>query len=1268
MSGDSGLNAMGVVSLSFVETGLERVVSGIQGVRDSTPDAVGELDALEKIVIDLAEQTAALSGAQKKLSEDIAGTNGEAAKGTATWKAYTDELRAANAEYLKFRQGQVTGVGGGTNISALSDAQKAQYLATADASGSNLVKALRDEQAAQDAAALATQGHSVSLSTLRHTLFDTSTTLALWGAGLLAIPILSAKIATDYERDFANVERATLAPKAQADALKASLISLSEQVPLTFKEITQIATAGAQGGIPTSGLLEYTRVVAELTATTNVSTTAAENMFQKFYVVGGVLPDQFEKLASAMLNVSIHTGATEAQISLLATRILGVSKEAGFTTPQIIGLAAAFSAISAQSATYELGTVTRFLGNVEKAAASGGPALETFAKTAGISLSAVQAAIGTDKFAPIFVSFIDGLDKVQKSGGSVRDVLADLGIKSIRDVSALENLANAHKTLHIAMDDAAKGWENQSILAQHFGVVQNTLASQTKELGSTWGAFMNQLGSAAIGPLTNVVHSLEDMLHGLTAFGSTGFGGAVLGVAVTLAVIAGSLALIGSLTAGIGAGVVVMKQAWDGVAGGISRAQGSLALYSVEQGTATEKQLALAASTKATTGGFGSLVDILGGPLVVGMTVGIVAIAALTAALEAARASSSQLQSSLTSGNSSSIVKTATQGDDQRNFLTNIIGDKNTTSQFKNLHESLANSTADWKDYWRGMNDLGNQNFIADTKKVGEELGKLASSNLPGAQAGFAALADKTNGSTTDLWRLLSVMPAYKQALTDQLIAAGQTVDKQNLLTLAYGSTTGGLKAASAAMAELKKQQQDVTTELNNNDGGAKAVGKLEDAYGKAASTFYDLKTVIGEVQSANNAAAQAQADAVNAGNKSDIAAGTAAAKAQKSSSDAAAKAVEDAGKAALATEKHSAAKTAETKALTDNYNAAVKASSATEKQAAADIKASNGSVSAKDFYNGTAVSLDELTKQYQTNGAELNTWNQNLATVTLKYGSSVADQFQAMGHNAVSESLLAQLTTAAPEQGKKFTDAMTAAMNEAGKAQADAILAAGHILNQDGSIVGGATAAAIGKAMIAGEPIDDVIKQYHLKWADQPAYSLAVDTQAAQAALTRFINANQGKTIAFQAALTVPGSLAAQRLLGTAGPVPGGATGGYFDGRGFGFAGGGYTGDGGKYQEMGVVHGGEFVFSKVATQRIGVENLAFQHNMAKQGYAEGGPVGGGGWAGNNGSHGPVPVALTEYDRSLLRAIGNMQVVIPGTTIMHASNQGNVVANTRRSN
>ena len=54
------------------------------------------------------------------------------------------------------------------------------------------------------------------------------------------------------------------------------------------------------------------------------------------------------------------------------------------------------------------------------------------------------------------------------------------------------------------------------------------------------------------------------------------------------------------------------------------------------------------------------------------------------------------------------------------------------------------------------------------------------------------------------------------------------------------------------------------------------------------------------------------------------------------------------------------------------------------------------------------------------------------------------------------------------------------------------------------------------------------------------------------------------------------------------------------------GFAEGGYTGNGGKYEPAGTVHKGEYVFTKEQTSKIGVNNLS----QIANGYADGGFVG----------------------------------------------------------
>ena len=73
-----------------------------------------------------------------------------------------------------------------------------------------------------------------------------------------------------------------------------------------------------------------------------------------------------------------------------------------------------------------------------------------------------------------------------------------------------------------------------------------------------------------------------------------------------------------------------------------------------------------------------------------------------------------------------------------------------------------------------------------------------------------------------------------------------------------------------------------------------------------------------------------------------------------------------------------------------------------------------------------------------------------------------------------------------------------------------------------------------------------------------------------------------------------------------TGGVIPGYAVGG---GVGYNDEPGGFTGTGNKYQPAGIVHKGEFVFTKEATKRLGVANLYALMREAQHGYANGGGV-----------------------------------------------------------
>lgn len=970
----------------------------------------------------------------------------------------------------------------------------------------------------------------------RHAINEASNATLALGAGLLALPLLTAYVSIEYQKDFASVNRALLATGKTSAALEDQLLQLTLITPLTFKGITQIAAAGGQMGIAAGDIRAFTKTVAELTVTTTISATAAESFIRKFQLIAGVGADAFANLSSALLNVGIHTGATEAVIASIATQIVGIGKVAGFTVPQIIGLSAAIGSISANGPSLARGTVTRFITDMQKAISQSGPALVEFAQVAGVSTDKVRDSFGTAKFAGVFQSFIDGLDKVQKTTGDANIVLNDLGITSVRDVPLLLNLASAHKLLALALKDADQGYNDSGILAQHYAIINATLSSKLTELQNHFGLLANQVGSAVIPVLTSLVNSIQDVLTGLANFDKDNPG--ILETAAVIATVLGSVLLLVGGIGKIAASAIAINQAYNSF---------------------VKLRAGIIAATAANTGLAGSfgVVDLLLGPIGIAIAAITVSLAALEIVSASTATKTTELESALSSAGTSWKKLTSLAGLDNGSIA-------DSTTQVKNLNSSLITFASEQKQLFKFNDD--SKGFVTVMQTVGKALADLSTNNLPAAETGFDQFAKHTDGSQLQLKRLLNVFPDYKKAIDTMIVANGGVVTTQSELALATGASTQTTVAYAAAIKQATDAAAKYQTSLKDALGNPtdKDLANQISAYQQSVSSLVSLSSVITTVQG--------------------------------------------------------------------NLTAAATAS--------------------KTKYDGTSVSLAQLTKQYQANAAVGQTWASNLIIVAQKYGQDVANNFIAAGYSAVNNSILAQLANAAPKQGQAFKDAQDKALTLASESAADVLISAGSLVTANGGRIGAATAKAIGKQLLAGFSPEQIMNEFNLRFNTDPLVP-KVDTGPAKSALDKFL-----ASIPHTATIAIHSDFG-----GTTGS---GASGGLYTSRGNfarGYAGGGYTGDGGKYQPAGLVHAGEFVFTKAATAAIGIGNLySMMMAAGSRGYANGGPV-----ASSAPIGGVVTVQLSPYDRALLAAAGNVSLTITSGQLAAATNSQGVVASNRRS-
>lgn len=101
-----------------------------------------------------------------------------------------------------------------------------------------------------------------------------------------------------------------------------------------------------------------------------------------------------------------------------------------------------------------------------------------------------------------------------------------------------------------------------------------------------------------------------------------------------------------------------------------------------------------------------------------------------------------------------------------------------------------------------GQDGLIQATALTNITRLGEEFGKLASTDLPAAQKQFRMLAEGANLTSSQQQALLDKMEPYKRALTEQATQSGKAASAQSLVRDAMGSSTSATKTASDAYLE----------------------------------------------------------------------------------------------------------------------------------------------------------------------------------------------------------------------------------------------------------------------------------------------------------------------------------------------------------------------------------------------------------------------------------------------------------------------------------
>jgi TP901 family phage tail tape measure protein len=335
-----------------------------------------------------------------------------------------------------------------------------------------------------------------------------------WSLGLTA-PIVAgitavSKAAITWEDTFADVRTTVQGTEAQIQKLDKALRKMTERIPLSHKQLSEIAGIAGRFGIHVDNVAEFTDTMAKFGAVARVELETAAMGIAQIDNIMGTGQKAFERYGSAILRLGHSLPTTEQKIVDFALQTAGAGRIAGLTAAQVLAIAGSFSAFGVRA---QVGgtAVSKVLAKLSEAVATGNQDMRLFAAVAGMSAQEFATA-WRDDAGEAFVRFVEGLGK---SGDQAFAILRNLGLSDQRLVRAFISVAQAEGFLRDKMALGAKAWEENIYLAERAEKRYKTVANRFKMLGSRIKNVAIIFGESLLPMINAVVDRAEKVSDGL---------------------------------------------------------------------------------------------------------------------------------------------------------------------------------------------------------------------------------------------------------------------------------------------------------------------------------------------------------------------------------------------------------------------------------------------------------------------------------------------------------------------------------------------------------------------------------------------------------------------------------------------------------------------------------------------------------------------------------------------------------------------------------
>ena len=416
-----------------------------------------------------------------------------------------------------------------------------------------------------------------------------------------------ARTTNEAAKENESAEAAALRNADSLKVLEGELAKIAQSRPIATVEILGIAESAGALGVAQEDVARFTAVVADLSATTNLTSEAAATNLARIAGLTGLTGAQYDNLASAILEAGRTTAATESEIVSTATRLAGVASVVGLTAEQVIAISATLQSVGVKTQAGGTAIQKTFI-DIQSAVSENGQELQTWARLTQESTADFAAGFKADASNQL-LKVVQGLGSLAERGIDANAVLKSLGITEANQVRALTALAagqnqtaNAGLRLSENLNTTNAAFAAATASADAAEKKNKTLSAQIQILKNNLFALGKMLGDTILPILKPIVGALSNFITGVRALPGPikGLLAVVVGIVTILSGLAAVVLIVGSrLVIAVGA-FTRLKAAATSAIPGLAGNTAALNANAAAAGRAAKAQIA--ASTATTRG------------------------------------------------------------------------------------------------------------------------------------------------------------------------------------------------------------------------------------------------------------------------------------------------------------------------------------------------------------------------------------------------------------------------------------------------------------------------------------------------------------------------------------------------------------------------------------------------------------------------------------------------------------------------------------------